>query len=222
MRLIVLVALALAGRAGPPEAREPRAVLFVPPTHRDGDRVVMPLTFPDGTRLTIAYPKELALAELGVRPYGSATLADTVGRDFQIGYGAGGVTQQPHALRFEFGRWTVEVYDYDPGDPAAMSEHERRSFRASLSGRETADGFLVLGATAPLRLAEAGETAGPALEFGYGKDSPWLRLALAKCGPNAESTSPGISSWCLSDSVVAQAYGGRRFRAAAAEGVELR
>lgn len=32
----------------------------------------------------------------------------------------------------------------------------------------------------------------------------------------------GFSSWCLSDSLRIHAYGGRRFRAAAAEGIELR
>jgi hypothetical protein len=228
VRSLVLVALALAGCAeplepvDPPEAAEPRPAIFVPPTHRDGDRVVMPLAFPDGTRVTIAYPPELAIAELGVQPYGSATLASRrVARDFLILYGAGRETHVPNALRFEFGRWTVEVYDY-PSGPAAMTDAERRTFQASLHGRETADGFLILDATPPLTLAQANETAGPALEFGHTRDSPWLRLALVKCGPNAESTSPDFASWCLSDSVVAHAYGGRRFLAAAAEGIELR
>jgi hypothetical protein len=145
VRLLVLVALALAGCAGPPEAAEPPPEIFVPPTHRDADRVVMPLTFPDGTQVTIAYPPELAIAELGVRPYGSASLdGDRVGRDFLIVYGTGEGVHVPNAIRLEFGRWTVEVYDYDAGDPAAMTEAERRSFKASLHGHETADGFLIL------------------------------------------------------------------------------
>jgi hypothetical protein len=188
----------------------------------------MPLTFPDGTRATIAYPPELAIAELGVVPYGSATLqgqsrnperGDEVGRDFLIGYGA--AAPRARSLELEFGRWTVEVYDYPAPDPAAMTGRERRDFRAALSGRVTEDGFLVLTAAPPLALAEAGEHAGPALEFGT-PATTWVRLALVECGPSAESTSPGFASWCLSESIVAHAEGDRRFLAAAAEGIELR
>jgi hypothetical protein len=215
VRLLALVALALTGCA------EPRPAIFVPPTHRDGDRFVMPLTFPDGTRVMLAYPLELTIAELGLRPYGSATLGPrVVGRDFLILYGTGGDAHVPNALLFEFGRWTVEVSDY-PSAPAAMTEAERRSFQASLHGRETADGFLILEATPPLTLAEAGEHAGPVLEFGMSRRSPWLLLFLGRCGPSAESAMRGFSSWCLSDSIIAHAYGGRRFRAAAAEGIDV-
>lgn len=31
-------------------------VPFVPPTYREGDRVVMPVTFPDGTTAEVTYP----------------------------------------------------------------------------------------------------------------------------------------------------------------------
>ena len=108
-----------------------------------------------------------------------------------------------------------------PGDPAAMTQRERRDFRAALTGRVTDDGFLVLEAAPPLELAEAGEHAGPALELGS-PGGRWLQLMLQPCGPEAESTSPGFASWCLSDSIVAHAEGDRRFLAAAAEGIELR
>jgi hypothetical protein len=223
VRIVIFLALALIGCAEPREPAgtpEPPSAVFVPPTHRDGDRVVMPLTFPDGTRVTIAYPPELALAELGVAPYGSASLDNRIGRDFVIRYGD--VEPRARSLEFEFGRWTVDVYDYPEHDPAAMTERERRDFRATLSGRVTEDGFLVLTAAPPLTLAEAGEHAGPALHFGMSKRAPWLLLSLSRCGPRAGSTGRGFSSWCLSDSIVAHAYGGRRFRAAAAEGIELR
>ena len=201
---------------------------FVPATHRDGNQVVMPLTFPDGTRAELTYPSELAIAELGVVPYGSATLngdsphpgrSDEVGRDFLIR--RGDAEPQPRSLEFAFGGWTVEVYDFGARNPAAMTRRERRSFRAALGGRETGDGFLVLEARPPLRLAAAGEHAGPALHFGT-PGAKWVRLALEACGPRAESTSPGFVSWCLSDSIVAHAEGDRRFLAAAAEGISLR
>ncbi len=208
MRFAVLIALALAG-CGEPRAP---ATIFVPPTYRDGDRTVLPLTFPDGTRATIAYPHELAIAELGVRSYGSGTVGRR-GRDFIVLRGAPTLRR---ALRLEFGRWTVEIQSQ------AMRARERRRWRKSLRVRETAEGFPVLEATAPLKLAAAGESHGPALEFGMSRRSPWLLLLLQTCGPKAETTMRGFSSWCRSDSVVAHAYGGRRFRAAASEGVELR
>jgi hypothetical protein len=232
VRVLVLAALALIGCADSPAPDEPPAVgdRFVPPTHRDGDRVVMPLMFPDGSRATITYPPELALAELGLEPYGSGTLqgdsphpgrSDQVGRDFAIRYGTA-VRPRRRSLLLRFGRWAVEVYDYAAGSPAAMTRAERRDFRRSLTGRVTADGFLVLEASPPLTLAKAGQHAGPALHFGNQDPSPWLLLRLQRCGPRAESTSRGFASWCLSDTMVAHAYGGRRFLAAAAEGIALR
>ena len=215
MRLVVLVALALAGCA------EQRTPTFIPLTHRDGDRVVMPLAFPDGTRVTLTYPPELAIAEMGVRPYGSATLG-RIRRDFLIVYGTGDEPHLRHALRVEFDRWTVEVYDY-PSGPDAMTDAERLRFQASLHGRETADGFLLLEATSPLTLARAGDNAGPALEFGMSRDSsPWLMLVPGHCRPIAASKKRDYSHWCLSDSLRIHAYGDRRFRAAAAEGIQLR
>jgi hypothetical protein len=59
-------------------------------------------------------------------------------------------------------------------------------------------------------------------EFGMSRDSPRLKLFLGRYGPRAESTMRGFSSWCLSDSLRIHAYGGRRFRATAAEGIEPR
>ena len=190
----------------------------------------MPLTFPDGTRIAIAYPPELALAELGVVPYGSAALqgesphperGDEVGRDFLVRYGAG--ESRPRSLDFAFGRWTVEVYDYAADSPAAMTRRERESFRAALSGHVTGDGFLVLTAAPPLELAEAGEHAGPALEFGHAARQEGAAGARARAArPPRPPSAPGFVAWCLSDSIVAHAEGGRRFLAAAAEGIELR
>lgn len=69
---------------------------FVPATYREVDRVVLPVTFPDGTSAELLYPPELDIAGLGVFPYGSGTLhgksptpgrSDFVGRDFVIRHG---------------------------------------------------------------------------------------------------------------------------------------
>jgi hypothetical protein len=94
------VALAFAAAPRSPTAADtataPEATRFVPVAHREGGRVVLPLTFPDGTCAELVYPRRLALAELGIVPYSSGTLdgkspgagrGDTVARDFRIRYG---------------------------------------------------------------------------------------------------------------------------------------
>ena len=66
---------------------------FVPATSRDGHRVVLPVTFPDGTTAELIYPPKLRIAALGVGPYSSGSLqgespiperSDVVARDFRI------------------------------------------------------------------------------------------------------------------------------------------
>jgi hypothetical protein len=46
----------------------------VPPVRVEDGRVVLPLTFPDGTTAALAYPRDLAIAELGVLVGGSGRL----------------------------------------------------------------------------------------------------------------------------------------------------
>ena len=68
----------------------------MPTTYQADDRVVLPLTFPDGTSAELVYPPELEIAEFGLSPYTSGTLhgrstergrGDFVGRDFMIRHG---------------------------------------------------------------------------------------------------------------------------------------
>ena len=127
---------------------------------------------------------------------------------------------EPNYLGFQFGRWAVLVYDY-PADEesggAAMTDAERAAWSASFSGRETADGFLLLNGSGPLRLARAGETAGPQLSFGSVGEPPWFALYPGPCKPHRDQTqlvhgklvswSPGFADWCLSDTMRIHARG---------------
>jgi hypothetical protein len=230
---------------------------FVPATYREGDRLVLPLTFTDGTTAELVYPPELGLAELGLVPYGSGELqgnssngsrGDGVGRDFLILHGeldevlaqlnGGGRPSllghyrgadgqsvglwdlpepEPNELGFQFGRWAVLVYDYPADSEAAMTEVERAAWSASFAGRETADGFLLLHSSGPLRLARAGESAGPQLSFGSVGEPPWLALYPGDCKPIRDharivhgrlvSWSPGFADWCLSELMRVHARG---------------
>lgn len=84
-------------RAQAAETRAGRGDLGFPPaTYQDGDRVALPVTFPDGTTAELVYPPEPDIAGLGVFPYGSGTLhgksqtpgrGDFVARDFWVRYG---------------------------------------------------------------------------------------------------------------------------------------
>lgn len=235
---------------------------FVPATYRDGERVVLPLTFPDGTSAELVYPPELAIAELGVYPYSSGRLGD-VGRDFLIRSGelaqvlseldgeglpdrlaqyegADGqavgfwdlqADETAHYLGFQFGRWSVLVYDYAGGE-AAMTDAERASWAASFSGRETDDGFLVLEGSGPLRLARAGEHARPELDFSEFDPERGLGLYPGECAPHADQNrlvngravewQGGFADWCLSDSMRIHASGSREFVGALIRGLEVR
>ena len=69
---------------------------FTPATSREEHRVVLPVTFPDGTTAELIYLPKLKIAALGVGPYSSGRLhgesptperSDVVGRDFRIFFG---------------------------------------------------------------------------------------------------------------------------------------
>jgi hypothetical protein len=162
---------------------------FSPPTYMEGDSVVMPVTFPDGTKAELVYPPELDLSGMRVQPYSSGygpgfardflildkpvgdIIASYEGAELLADYddGHGGTVGfwrlPPDGLYlvFEFGSWTVLVYDY--ADEAQMNDEDRALWATNFHGREAEDGFLLLEGQAPLRLAATGEHAGPELSF---------------------------------------------------------
>jgi hypothetical protein len=108
---------------------------FSPPTYMEGDSVVMPVTFPDGTTAELVYPPALELSDMRVQPYSSGygpgfardflildrPAADVLGgyeeaellADYDSGQGGTvGLWRLPPdglSLVFEFGSWTVLV-----------------------------------------------------------------------------------------------------------------
>jgi len=154
---------------------EPR---FTPPTRREGEVVVLPVVFPDGSTAELRYPPELDLARSGVWPRTSGALGKdpSTGRGLLIVYGnpeglrAGkapvacyqGVdrgqvelwrSKDPEVrfwLRFRFGGWTVALWDGN--EDRLMGHQDRAVWARSLVGRETQGGWLVLRGRRPLRL----------------------------------------------------------------------
>jgi len=272
--LAILVLAGCGGRGNEPHALDDEAgaaevgarggdgeLEFVPATYNEGDRVVLPVTFPDGTSAELVYAPELEIAQLAVFPYTSGTLrrirptparGESVGRDFVIRYGDlaallmsrndhkppkllsryEGVDGQTvglwdfgwndtaHYLGFQFGPWAVLVYDYIAEGPA-MTEAERASWAASFAGSETGEGFLVLEGSGLLRLASAGEHAGPLLTFAAGEPTRDLTLFPGECRPHRDQSrlvdgklvqwNGGFADWCLSESMRIHASGPRDF-----------
>jgi hypothetical protein len=190
---------------------------FEPRTYSEGDSVVMPVTFPDGTTAELVYPSKLKLSDLRVQPYSSG-YGPGFARDFLVldmpvaevieGYdeaellaeyedGRGstvGLWQLPPDglyLTFQFGSWAVLVYDY-PGE-AGMSEEDRALWATKFHGRDAEDGFLLLEAEPPLTLAQAGEHAGPELGFwSRDGDSRALHLFAGECTPYGDEMVNGV------------------------------
>jgi hypothetical protein len=148
---------------------------FTPLTRRDGDTMVLPVVFPDGSTAELRSPRKLDLATLGVWARTSGVLGKdaATGRDLLILYGnAKGLTagkapvacyqgadrsqvelwrSQDPAVRFwllfQFGAWTVALWDGNAG--RLMGHQDRAVWARSLVGRETEGGWLVLRVSAP-------------------------------------------------------------------------
>jgi hypothetical protein len=214
---------------------------FVPHTYREGDSVVMPVTFPDGTTAELVYPPKLDLSGMRVQPYSSG-YGPGFSRDFLVydepigevlgsyegakqlaeyddGHGGTvGFWRLPPDgiyLAFPFGSWTVLVYDYAEA-AAQMSDQDRALWATNFHGQDAEDGFLLLEADPPLTLAEAGEHAGPELEFwSQAGDLKGLLLFPGECTPYhggeggfddiemvnglAVSRDDEFADWCVPD-----------------------
>lgn len=175
---------------------------LVPPTEAKGDTVHMPLVFPDGSEVTLVYPAELRLAELGVQPDVSYSFrgkyqgpivfvhdpdasigrfVDPEGGAMLINASGGGLElwqargdDPPYWLRFELPSWTVLVPIRDPIPKRAV---ERAALAvdvaASVDVRETGSGFAVVKTSGDAELAEGfGEAGGAQLAFGDGTAEP--------------------------------------------------
>jgi hypothetical protein len=172
------------------------ATPFVPATHREGDRVVLPVTFPDGGSAELVYPATLDLAGMGAQPdmaflngtdYGyfrfyhgdppasvfqegasPLVVQDAKGRTVEvIRAGRGQDRWGAYWVVFRFGSWTV-LASLDANEDAQAVERAR-VFAAHLDGRETSDGFVALQATSPIDLVQAngfGEGGGAQVAFG--------------------------------------------------------
>jgi hypothetical protein len=229
--------------SSPPPAPE----FFIASTYQEGDSVVMPVTFPDGTRMKLVYPPSLHLAELGINPntYGAGPggcggnlLIRAFDARHQMVEGVAPIATFPtpaggraelwpakwpewpsYWLVLQFGRWQVLVWC--TGSEERSIEGAER-WASSLEGRETGEGFLVLTGRPPLELAEMGDFQGPELFIEGGFDDSLLVLApVQQC-----TFSERGNEWCIEGqptALVVTAHGDdAQFIQSVVDGLEIR
>jgi hypothetical protein len=212
------------GTTRPPDAQVPPGrepgVLVPRPPGRDGGRVVLPVTFPDGTTAEVVYPVALDIAGLGVRPRSWGQLVGSefdgccqrdffVWKDSDAGDRLGGrlirqvsvVDGQPVTLWSASPDHGVERYlvftfgswrlaVWDGGGGPTMTDEQLLLWAEHLHGRTTPDGFLVLQAAGPLLLAGVDSELPPSLGFGQ-VDRRQLGLTpVTGCGKGSSEIKP--------------------------------
>ncbi|MEV8635921.1 hypothetical protein AB0395_30115 [Streptosporangium sp. NPDC051023] len=224
--------------SAPVAAGTPTNVLYPRPRSK-GDRETLDVVFPDGSKAQIGYPAELGLAKLGVRPAqggwlegyfslfrmltvppgGYAEIAQ--GRPMLRRLAGHGTLWQPtgptegQVMMFDFAPWYVTLRDQKDG----MTYEQRLLWAENLRGRVTGDGYLVLEATSPVRLAGPGQLfrgalVGPQLWFGGAGEAvlviaPAPRCDIREISQVVPDPSGGFSSRRCADGVYIEAAGER-------------
>ena len=194
--------------AGPELDTGPLHGAFYPDIYREGDRVVMPVTFVDGTTAEVVFHGDLGADELGTYGEIAGGLGE-IDRSIYFRYGTGSQfkasgplasyeghggstveewTPPPETfgsgnfacpiLVFRFGDWFVGVRTCYD----ELSSEEKAQWARLLVGRQTEDGFLMLDAEPPLTIAETGEHEGPDLWLqGADRGSPFITFRPGPC-----------------------------------------
>jgi hypothetical protein len=182
-----------ASSAAPSSTVPPSAAVFVPRTTREGNRTVLPVTFPDGSTAELVYPTALGLAGMGVQPDVSLLRVREPGPRYELVFSRGGpvagllkgdrpvgryrttkgrpvqlwaAVEHPGVLS-GYGYWL----DYRIGAWTVLAGVADRAMAAevarNLDGRQTGDGFVVIQARGPFALSRVyGEGRGAQLTIG--------------------------------------------------------
>ena len=247
-----------------PSPATPIRGAFYPATYQEGDRVVVPITLVDGTTAELLLHEDLSPHELGT--YGE--IAGGLGQVdrsiyFRFGDGSAFKGSGPLATYEGHGGTTVEEWEPPPGSYACpnvvfrfgdwfvgvrtcqgeLSSEEKAQWARRLIGRQTKDGFLLLEAVPPLKIAQAGEHAGPQLWLqGSEAGSPFITLTPIRCVPDEPPSGEDVrvmedgqlvsfarigktwyANWCEEREMMIQVQSpDREYVEAAAEGLRVR
>ncbi|MFI7641977.1 hypothetical protein [Nonomuraea sp. NPDC049400] len=223
-------------------------ILNAPARAKGGDEVI-DVVFPHGVRAEVRYPAELGLDEMGSRPSQGAWI-DGQHRQFTAPYsGESEVTRGGEPIRnytpnvtlwprrgngyygqvllFSFGRWWLVMNDHGRG----LTFDQRMALAKGLKGKVTKDGYLVLSAKEPVRLAKPGESVqgepvGPQLWFGDGMGDMVALVPTPECKKRAlvpaviRGRGRAADRVCRGDVLVA-VTGSQPFRTKAIEGIRV-
>jgi hypothetical protein len=219
-----------AGSSSEPSSAPPNT--FSPPITQEGDRLRMPVVFPDGSTTELVYKDDLELTEIGISS-GSVVLdlppasADDMSclSELHISFGdprGSFYTGDSPRATYEGAMGSAEVWDGTSGSPYSLvfrfgswvvSSHcdsipeEDDPLVASLNGEETREGYLVLSLEPPVSLIKpAEEDVGATLFFGL--QGKFFELAPGPCTISGHSEQreteryPGGASWCLDEGLL--------------------
>jgi hypothetical protein len=236
--------------AAPVDEPKPGVEHFVPSLQLEEDRLKLNAVFVDGTTATVSWPDDLDLVADGLVPYGWAFIAGGSSRDFFVRpgpiedvlallggadllddypNGAGAMVgywrpegDEVDYLGFEFGNWTVLVFEYR--DPALqMSDEHRALWATNFRGQETPEGFLVLSAEHPLQLVYAGDYPVP-LNITLRGPEGEVELTPGECPAGTIGAPVGdvFATWCTADGMMTvQVYGSPGFQQAVKDGLTV-
>ncbi|MPZ92725.1 MAG: hypothetical protein GEU68_14080 [Actinobacteria bacterium] len=177
---------------------------FHPATYAEEDRVIMPLTFVDGSTAEVVFPETLGLQGMRAQVFTAGGLGG-VDRTINFLYGDASFLRYSGPLETYKGRDVepVEVWKpaprsyecpnlvYSFGDwfvgvrtcQDELSESEKAEWARSLNGYQSEDGFLVLDAVPPLVLQRTGGHEGPELILTRG-NTQFIEFEPGRCDPD--------------------------------------
>lgn len=191
------------------------SALPVPVVEGGDDGQVIPLTFPDGTRLELSVPREADVSDLGVRGSTTGNIRTSSGqeccdRSIEIYYGDPGDTgflgDRILATFPGVNGSEVVLQEGDPQNGAelylvyrfgpwtvlvydtsdGLSDEERGTWALGLGGEVDDNGMLTLIANPPLQLQAPGFPTGPQLHIIGPFDSPEIAIYPQDCAPSGD------------------------------------
>lgn len=201
--------------AEPTEFKPPvEGEVFVPASHERRGQRVMPVTLPDGSRLTLTIDEDLDLTDFGARPitYGEIVEADPrCGRDISAGktirdfspakepiaqYEGGSAAEVglwpasdgdlvQNYLVFRFDTWYLGIPD---GAGCSLSEDLIAQWIEGVSAEMDEEGFLLINGSPPVALTSTGGQ-GPQLLFSSQDGEQFFRIFHQECSGFETSTS---------------------------------
>ncbi len=196
----------------------PEDQTWAPATRTEGDRTIMPVTFPDGTTAELTYPDRLALQDLNVYlgtyadgPHGCGSQLDATRSDPHGGWLRGDSPLWEHMrpdgntvelwnggggeiLVYRFGAWSVMLHCQPNVTDQALA-----TWADNLDGDQTPDGLLALVGSGPVHVNPWHDQNGPSVRLSDQHVIIDIQPQSDLCAPGGSQdvdTTDGVVQWC--------------------------